>query len=60
VKVLVLCNQDASEIDRALPHRFVPRTTQAHTTNVHRILTQILKLSEQGFRQLLVEEHPHG
>ena len=60
VKVLVLCDQDASEIDRALPHCFVRRTAQADVANVHRIRTQILKLPEQGFRQLLVEEHPHG
>jgi hypothetical protein len=60
VKVLVLCDQDASEIDRALPHCFVRRTAQADVANVHRIRTQILKLPEQGFRQLLVEEHPHS
>lgn len=60
MKVFVLRNQHAAELGGALPHHFVCRTTEVQLPDVQGVWTQVLKLPQQDFRQLLVEEHPHG
>ena len=59
MEVFVLRHQHAAEIDRALPHDIVSRTTKAKQTDVDRVCRQVLKVLQERFGQLLVDEHPH-
>lgn len=59
MEVFVLCHQHAAEIDRALPHDSVFRTTEAKQTDVDRVCRQILNVLQKRLGQLLVDEHPH-
>jgi len=60
MEVFVLGHQDAPEIDRALPHDIVSRTTEAKETDVDRVWREVPQVLQEGLGQLLVEEHPHG
>lgn len=60
VKVLVLRDQYGPEVNGALPHDVVSRTAEAKQADVDPIRGQIPDVLHEGFRQLLVEEQPHG
>lgn len=60
MEIFVLGYRHTPEIDRALPHDTVSRTTEAKQTDVDRVGREVLKVLRKGLGQLLVEEHPHG
>jgi hypothetical protein len=59
VKILILRNQHTPEVDCALPHHLVCRAGEALRANMHCRRTEVFQAPQEGFGQLLVEEHAH-
>lgn len=60
MKILILCHQNAPEIDRTLPNDVVSCTTKTKLADMGRIRRELPEVLQECLGELLVEEHPHG